>query len=117
MGMYCQTQVEAMLKMIKDRYNTTNIGFYITSNTRYNSIANALGANGIYGFNYEQTRKAMNNDGFASFQTEGRDELLLIPSKSLKIEDVDYEVTGKQSSAAIANKFTKAMEKIGRAHV
>lgn len=111
MGKTCQTQIEAMLKMIKDRYNTTNIGFYITPNTCWKNICSAMYVNDILNWNYDEVKKSMNQDGFASFKTEGRDEMLIIPSKSLKIEEVDYEVTGKQSSSAIASRFTKAMEK------
>ena len=111
MGKTCQTQVEAMLKMIKDRYNTTNIGFYITEKASYKYIGSAMYVNGIYDWDFDEVKKTISNDGFASFKTEGRDELLIIPSKSLKIDEVDYEVSGNQSSRAIATQFTKAMEK------
>lgn len=103
-------QTDTVLKMIKDRYNVTNIGFYIAGSMGKNEIFFAGKSNGISNIDVDTTRKEVREKGFASFNTKGRDDLFIIPAKSLRIEDKELEISTAKSTNAIANKFTKMME-------
>ena len=108
-------QTDMLLKMIKDRYNVTNIGFYIAGKATYREIQGAIWANGAYTKGnpnqVEETKSSIRKNGFASFTTKGRDNLFIVPAKSIKIEEVEYEVNAtSQSAASIANKFGRALE-------
>jgi hypothetical protein len=108
-------QTDMLLKMIKDRYNVTNIGFYIAGKASYREIQGAIWSNGAYTKGnpnqVEETKSNIRKNGFASFTTKGRDNLFIVPAKSIKIEEVEYEVNAtSQSAASIANKFGKALE-------
>jgi hypothetical protein len=96
--------------MIKDRYNVANIGFYVAGSLGRSEINSASFNNGIDDIDIDEVRKEVRQNGFASFKTKGRDDLLLVPAKSLRIKDIELEVSGKQSTSSIANKFTKMME-------
>jgi hypothetical protein len=98
--------------MIKDRFNITVLGFYITR-TGYYNLASALYAH--YG-TYEQAnalkltemRKTMKKDGFISLKNTGRDDLFLIPLNATKIQDDGVlETSVKDSAAKIARNFSK----------
>ena len=103
-------QTEVFLTMIKNRYNIANIGFYIAGSLGRSEIISATNSNGIWNWDLDEVRKEVRQNGFASFKTKGRDDLFLIPAKSLRIKDVELEVTSKQSTSSIANKFTKMLE-------
>jgi hypothetical protein len=103
-------QTNTLLKMIKDRYNVANIGFYVAGSLGRSEINSASFNNGIDDIDIDEVRKEVRQNGFASFKTKGRDDLLLVPAKSLRIKDIELEVSGKQSTSSIANKFTKMME-------
>jgi hypothetical protein len=103
-------QTNTLLKMIKDRYNVANIGFYVAGSLGRSEINSASYNNGIYDIDIDEVRKEVRLNGFASFKTKGRDDLFLVPAKSLRIKDIELEVSSKQSTSSIANKFTKMME-------
>jgi hypothetical protein len=103
-------QTGTLLKIIKDRYNVNNIGFYIASKASERDINYAMYYNGVSsGLAYDY-RKQIRNDGFATMKSVGRDGFFIVPAKSLKIEEGELSVTAKQSSKAIAKNFTKLME-------
>ena len=103
-------QTSTLLKMIKDRYNVANIGFYIAGSLSNNEIKSAAFNNDIYNIDHEDVKREVKTTGFASLKCEGRDDLLLVPAKSLRIKDVELNVSNTQSASSIANKFTKIME-------
>jgi hypothetical protein len=103
---------KSLLQMIKDRFDITVLGFYITR-TGYYNLASALYAH--YG-TYEQAnalkltemRKTMKKDGFISLKNTGRDDLFLIPLNATKIQDDGVlETSAKDSAAKIARNFSK----------
>lgn len=104
-------QTKSLLRAIKDRYNLTTLGFYITQ-TGFRNIMNALDSHGIernYGM-VEDLKSIMRKNGFASLKNTGRDDLFLIPINSTKIkDDKELEVSAKDSASKIAREFSKAL--------
>lgn len=103
---------KSLLQMIKDRYDITVLGFFITR-TGYYNLAQALYAHyGSYkhasAIELTEMRKKMKQDGFISLKNTGRDDLFLIPLSSTKIQDDGVlETSGKDSAAKIARNFSK----------
>lgn len=104
-------QTKSLLRAIKDRYNLTTLGFYITQ-TGYRSMINAMDCHGIernYGM-VDDLKSAMRKNGFATLKNTGRDDLFLIPINSTKIkDDKELEVSSKDSGSKIAREFSKAL--------
>ena len=107
------TQTEAILRMIKDRYNTTIVGFYVCRNNRYDLSSaikcNLPGYQGDHTVLIEAMRNKFRSDGFASFSNTGRDDLFIIPQSKLQIEDSDIVVEENQNAKQIARMFSKQM--------
>jgi hypothetical protein len=103
---------KGLLQMIKDRFEITVLGFYITRTSYYN-LATALYAHyGSYqratAVELTEMRKTMKKDGFVSLKNTGRDDLFLIPLSSTKIQDDGVlETSAKDSAAKIARNFSK----------
>lgn len=102
---------KSLLRAIKDRYNLTTLGFYIT-NTSYRSMANAIDSHGcerdIWMIDVLKTN--MRKNGFATLKNTGRDELFIIPISSTKIkDDKDLDVSVNDSASKIAREFGKAL--------
>jgi hypothetical protein len=102
---------KSLLRAIKDRYNITTLGFYIT-NTSYRSMANAIDSHGcerdIWLIDVLKTN--MRKNGFATLKNTGRDELFIIPISSTKIkDDKDLDVSVNDSASKIAREFGKAL--------
>lgn len=102
---------KSLLRAIKDRYNVTTLGFYIT-NTSYRAMANAIDSHGcdrdIWLIDVLKTK--MRKDGFATLKNTGRDELFIIPMSATKIkDDKELEVSAKDSASKIAREFSKAL--------
>ena len=102
-------QTELLLKVIKERYNVTTLGFYITE-TRW------LALSSVYNYHFgryaseeqiETMRKSFREHGFFSLKGTGRDDLFIIPNTSTKIVDGELEVDADASAAQIARKFGK----------
>lgn len=102
---------EVLLKMIKDRYDITSLGFYICENRRrvledvyrdhFGSYSSA--------FQVEQMRKDFREHGFYSMHGTGRDDLFVVPDTSTKIVDEELDVSNDLSASQIARKFAKTM--------
>ena len=107
------TQTEAILRLIKDRYDVNSVGFYICQNGRYSltsAVKNNLpGFNGNFDGMVENMRKEFKENGFASLKNTGRDDLFIVPQNKLVFEDKDIVVEEKQSARQIARMFTKQM--------
>ena len=102
---------EALLRMIKDRYDITLLGFYICQNRRrvldgvYRDHFGQLGTS----YQIEEMRKGFREQGFYSISGTGRDDLFIVPDTSTKIVDEELEVDGNLSASQIARKFAKNM--------
>lgn len=108
-----QTQTEVLLRMIKDRYNITSLGFYITDKS-YRSLCSAVVDNtGVFlqRHRYEEIIKHFKEKGFYSMKGCGRDDFFLMPDTSTKIQDEKFEIDGKLSAATIARKLSKNLSK------
>lgn len=103
------TMTETLLRMIKDRYGVTTLGFYIVPNRRSyldNVYVDHFGERASYN-QTELMRKDFKEFGFSSLKGTGRDDLFIIPDTSTKIVDQELEVDGTASAATIARKFSK----------
>jgi Mg-chelatase subunit ChlD len=104
-------QTEVMLRMIKDRYDISVVGFYITRNTR-RDLAWVINAN-LPEFNggvealIDNWRKDFRAQGFSSVKHTGRDDLFIVPQESTKIEEGELNVNGDANAKAIARNFSK----------
>ena len=107
------TQTEAILRLIKDRYDVNSVGFYICRNARgelSGAIRNNLaGFNGNLDIMVDTMRKEFKENGFASIKNTGRDDLFIVPQNKLTFEDTDIVVEEKQNARQIARMFTKQM--------
>jgi len=106
-------QTNAILQMIKDRYQVNTVGFYIVPNTRrYLSSAVRSNLPLFTGSDYamiEEWRKEFRANGFASVKNAGRDDLFIIPQNRMTIADEELEIAQKQTAKQIAKTFTKHM--------
>ena len=106
----------AFLEMIKERYDATTLGFYVTG-SGYSSMMSALTAH------YQQSelvnisltidrmKKEIKSKGYTSLKGTGRDELFIIPAQA-KIENGSLDgVTAGSSTAAISKQFSKLLNK------
>jgi hypothetical protein len=105
----CQT--ETILRMIKDRYNISSVGFHICENRR-RDLSGALHSNlpSFQGDSFaviETWRKDFRSQGFASVKNTGRDDLFIIPNSSTKIDEGDLKIDGDANAKVIAKNFGK----------
>lgn len=108
----------AMLNIIKDRYDVTTLGFYLT-NATWNELRHAVYNNVPNIKNQsELDRKAaevktqIKSDGYASVKGTGRDDLFIVPMASTRVQNQDLsKIDGTGSAAAISNQFSKIMSK------
>ena len=107
------TQTEAILRLIKDRYDVNSVGFFVCRNGRRELSAavhnNLAGFTGNTDIMVEDMRKEFRENGFASIKNTGRDDLFVVPQNKLTFEDADIVVEEKQSARQIARMFTKQM--------
>ena len=110
---YSSYQTEAILRMIKDRYNVNSVGFYICRNAR-RDLAQAVKTNipGFTGSEYNMVdimRREFRENGFASIKNTGRDDLFIVPQNKLIVEDGEMVVDETQNARQIARNFSKMM--------
>lgn len=106
-----QSQTEVLLRMIKDRYEISSLGFYIC-NDRSRLLACAYKDNLGYSAksaDIEEMRAAFAKSGFYSMHGTGRDELFIVPHASTEIVDYELEVNTTHTAASIAKKFSKQL--------
>lgn len=110
-GRLSGNQTEMILRMIKDRYNVSMVGFHICQN-RGRDLRGVLQSNlpnytgDIYAL-VEAWKKEFKAHGFASVKNTGRDELFLIPQSSTKIQEGELDVKADANAKAIAKNFGK----------
>ena len=110
-GRLSGNQTEMILRMIKDRYNISSVGFHICQNRgrdlRCVANSNLPDFNGdIYAL-IDSWKKEFRTQGFASVKNTGRDELFLIPQSSTKIQEGEMDVKADANARAIAKNFGK----------
>ena len=106
----------AFLEMIKERYNATTLGFYV-SNTGYSSLMSALVAHYKQEelthttLTIDRMKKEIKAKGYASLKGTGRDELFVVPAQA-KIDNGSLDgVTADSSTAVISKQFSKLLNK------
>jgi len=110
---FSSSQTEAILRLIKDRYNINVIGFYICRNSK-RDLQLAIRSN-LYGFNgnvltmIDSMRKNFRDNGFSSLKNTGRDDLFIIPQNKLAVEEGVLEVDQNQTAKQIAKNFGKML--------
>ena len=104
-------QADVVLRMIKDRYNVSVVGFHICRNHK-RDLMSVVNANipsyqgDIYAL-IEQWRKDFRTNNFASIKNTGRDELFVIPQNATKIEEGELNVDADANAKSIAKNFSK----------
>lgn len=104
-------QTDVILRMIKDRYKVSIVGFHICSNNKrrladavFDNIPNYAGN----AFDLvENWRTDFRRNNFASIKNTARDELFIIPKSSTKIQEGDLEVKTDATAKTIAKNFSK----------
>lgn len=109
------THTEALLDVIKNRVGCTVLGFYIFKYTQRNlSVAWHNNTNpekraaGHFWTIVEELKKKIRDNGYISLGGTNYDDLFLVPTKSLTIDDeVELNVTDDMSAAKIATQMKK----------
>ena len=107
------THTEAILRMIKSRYDINVVGFYICRNQR-RDLEQAVRSNlpSYEGSTYNMVdimRREFRDNGFASIKNTGRDELFIVPQNKLIVEEGELVVDEKQNARQIAKNFGKML--------
>jgi len=104
-------QTHTILRMIKDRYNVSLVGFHICRNhkgdLRQFLQASLPNYRGDFVTVIDEWRKGFRANGFASIPNTGRDELFLIPQSSTVIQEGELDVNADANAKAIAKNFGK----------
>jgi hypothetical protein len=107
------SHTEAILRMIKSRYDINVVGFYICRNMR-RDLESAVHSN-LPGFNgnayamVDIMRRDFRDKGFSSIKNTGRDELFIVPQNKLIVEEGELVVDEKQNARQIAKNFGKML--------
>lgn len=107
-------QTNTLIQMIKNRYECTILGFYITRNNRQD-LADAVRAHYAQTDSYqahqtvERMKSEFRTNGYASLMGTGRDELFIVPTTSTKVQYEELEVDSDSSARVIASRFGKFM--------
>ena len=104
-------QTESLIRMVKDRFGVSTVGFYITNNTR-NYLESVIRCNipGYTGSTYaliENMRKDFRDQGFSSIKSSGRDDLFIVPAESTKIDESELKVESDMSARRLATSLGK----------
>src|SRR5210317_30869 len=112
---YSDTHTQALLDIIKQRVGCTVIGFYIFKYTQRN-LSSAWHNNtsaksrpaGSFWSVFDEIKKRIREDGYTSLNGTNYDDLFLIPTKSLSIDDdVELNITDDMSAAKIATQMKR----------
>ena len=107
------THTEALISMIKSRYDVRTIGFFLCPNkTRWleQSIRdNVPGYKGDYKLTIDKMRKDFRSQGFYSMSGTGRDDLFIVPTESTKISEDSLTVNSDMSARKLATNLGKYM--------
>jgi hypothetical protein len=102
------SEVTAVLnQMLRDRYNATTIGFFITSSRR-RDIQYAVRTNCPDAWGTEDAiRTSMRKEGVACLKAAGRDEFFLMMANKTEILDEEIKVDSSMNSRAAAKAMTQ----------
>jgi hypothetical protein len=109
------THTEALLDVIKNRVGCTVLGFYIFKYTQrnlsaawHNNTNPEKRAAGTFWTILDELKKRIRDDGYVSLAGTSYDDLFLVPTKSLTIDDqVELNVTDDMTAAKIATQMKK----------
>jgi len=109
-------QTKVFLRIIKDRYNASTIGFHVIRNSqrdmasfiRYNVPECANGAH-EYAI-IQQIKKDFRTQDFSMLSNAGRDELYLLPASKMETDEGKLTVSTDMNSKQIAKQFTKFLD-------
>jgi hypothetical protein len=102
-------QTTTLLKMIKDRYNTKNIGFYICQNKQrdlYWAVKSNVPTIDPYNM-IPDIRKSFRTDGYFGLSGGGRDELFIIPNNRMRITEGKLVADSDMTARKLASNFGK----------
>jgi hypothetical protein len=109
------THTEALLDVVKNRVGCAVIGFYIFKYTQrnlsvawHNNTSHETRAAGTFWTIVDELKKKIRDNGYVSLSNTNYDDLFLVPTKSLAIDDnVELNVTDNMSAAKIATQMKK----------
>ena len=112
---YSDTHTQALLDIIKQRVGCTVIGFYIFKYTQrnlstawHNNTSSESRSAGSFWSVFDEIKKRIREDGYTSLNGTNYDDLFLIPTKSLSIDDdVELNITDDMSAAKIATQMKR----------
>ena len=107
----------SLLKMIKDKYNLTTIGFYLSKRVNKNSfeqfVPTSIYKNGQYqgvNPNFEKYRKQFLRDKVIEIPKQGYDSYYVINGKDMDVENYTLgNIAADESTSNIKKMFTKSM--------
>lgn len=108
-------QTSTMLKMIKDRYQCTMVGFFLTKHNRHDlvyavrSIYPNIELLELYSV-IDRIRSNFKSHGVHTIVDNAYDELYLIRSDHMKIDSTELNITKNLSAAGIATQFGKHLK-------
>ena len=109
-------QTKTFLRIIKDRYNASTIGFHVIRNSqrdmasfiRYNVPECSNGAHEFAII--QQIKKDFRTQDFSMLKNAGRDELYLLPASKMETDEGELKVSTDMNSKQIAKQFTKFLD-------
>jgi len=113
--LWSDSHTSALLDVIKNRVGCTVLGFYIFKYTQrnlsaawHNNTSHESRAAGYFWTIIDELKKRIRDNGYVSLSGTNYDDLFLIPTKSLAIDDeVELNVTDDMSAAKIATQMKK----------
>ena len=108
----------SLLKMIKDKYNATTIGFYLSKRVNKNSFEQFVPAsiykNGQYqgvNPNFEKLRKQFLKDKVIEVSRPGYDSYYVVNAKDMNVENYTLDnIAVDESTSNIKKMFSKSMK-------
>ena len=108
----------SLLKMIKNKYNVTTIGFYLSKRVNKNSFEQFVPAstykNGQYqgvNPNFEKLRKQFLKDKVIEISRPGYDSYYVVNAKDMNVENYTLgNIAADESTSNIKRMFTKSMK-------
>ena len=108
----------SLLKMIKDKYNATTIGFYLSKRVNKNSFEHFVPAsiykNGQYqgvNPNFEKLRKQFLKDKVIEISRPGYDSYYVVNAKDMDVENYTLgNIAADESTSNIKKMFSKSMK-------
>lgn len=106
-------QTDSLLQCIRDRHNTTNIGFYVLLKANPSTVCKCIFHNNL---SSKSTSSIMNDmiadirtDKMYKTSTRGRDQFYVVTSKHLQLEEKTLEIKTNATASAIATQLTRVM--------